>query len=144
MIREISTRSCRIISSVWGQKKGMVFQRGVPQGRSYLWSDSGRICRMTGVTVCLGKDIPGPGYRCVKAGGMAETAAWALWGAGHSLNVGEVGRAEAWREARSAKDLTLPSWPWNHEENHEGILSREATAGRRWHSPRGDKRSPVR
>lgn len=41
--------------------------------------------------MCPGEDIPGPGYKCAKAGGMAEAAAWARGGTGQGLNVGEAG-----------------------------------------------------
>lgn len=91
------------------------------------------------VSTCVGEDVPGPGYKCVKAGAMAEAAVWVCW-VGNGLNVGE------WGELRP--DCKVPG---NNlvitllvTENQEGILSRHMAAGGKWWSPQGDKRNPLR
>lgn len=89
-----------------------------------------------------GEDIPGPGYRCGKAGGTSGAVAWACWGAGMAW------MWEDWGELRLEHRLgQWRAWSftlWVNTENHEGLWSMEATAGGKWHSTWGDKRKPVR
>lgn len=51
-----STRSCWIISSVSGRRKGgVIFLKGISWGGGFPWSESWRMSRMTGISDCRGR-----------------------------------------------------------------------------------------